>query len=362
MKHGQRARFRIGYYFISDSDYPRNRRIREYLESLPDVEIVVHRRSTHRFRLVRLLTDVVTPFLTVGRYDAAFVAEYAINFALFHTVAGKMRGVPIIVDGFVSKVETLVEDWHRHRAKSPVGLLLRLVDWLAVVTSDLYLTDTELRARRVRQHYGTRYRVLSLPVGAPSWAKPLTPTPRKDVLRVLFYGLYVPLHGVDTIIKAQRILEDTTPGRVALTLVGDGALRPATEELVDRLGLGMCCSFREPVPETSLPSIIAEHDVVLGVFGDSAQAASVIPNKVWQGLACGRTVITRRSEALDEIADIAGDQLVMVSAADPGALADALRRTAQRNSSSATNIAARLEASTATRFDDLGAFLKEHGL
>ncbi|WP_327432510.1 hypothetical protein [Streptomyces sp. NBC_01236] len=57
-------------------------------------------------------------------------------------------------------------------------------------------------------------------------------------------------------------------------------------------------------------SHIHASDVVPGVTGPSPKAASVIANKVWQGLAFGRFVITREGPALAEIAQIVEQALV----------------------------------------------------
>jgi hypothetical protein len=64
------------------------------------------------------------------------------------------------------------------------------------------------------------------------------------------------------------------------------------------------------MPEARLADHVRAADIVMGVFGSSDKAKSVIPNKVWQGLACGAIVVTQRSPALEEIEAIVGEQLV----------------------------------------------------
>jgi len=66
---------------------------------------------------------------------------------------------------------------------------------------------------------------------------------------------------------------------------------------------------------------------VLGVFGTGAKTARVIPNKVFQALACARPLVTADTPAVRELLAHERDAL-LVPAGDPGALAAAVRRLA----------------------------------
>ena len=84
---------------------------------------------------------------------------------------------------------------------------------------------------------------------------------------------------------------------------------------------------RERVSSAELVSMAEQADVILGVFGTSAKAASVIPYKVQQGLALNLPVVTRETVDLQSDPD-AG--LITVPPGDPDALADALEALLQR--------------------------------
>ena len=87
MSRTQGRPLRIGYVCVWDPDYPRNRRIREFLERQDDVVVEVVRRSSRRGRLARLLDDVARPVRTLRRFDVVIVAEYAVVFAPVIAVA-----------------------------------------------------------------------------------------------------------------------------------------------------------------------------------------------------------------------------------------------------------------------------------
>jgi glycosyltransferase involved in cell wall biosynthesis len=81
------------------------------------------------------------------------------------------------------------------------------------------------------------------------------------------------------------------------------------------------------VPYENLIEAIGEADVCLGIFGASTKAACVVPNKVYQALLAGRTVITRDSPAIREtFGDAPG--LLLVPHSDPGALLNAIEAAA----------------------------------
>jgi spore maturation protein CgeB len=57
------------------------------------------------------------------------------------------------------------------------------------------------------------------------------------------------------------------------------------------------------INEKALAQEIREHDIILGIFGDSTKAKSVIPNKLYQALACKKAVVTLDSEPISEFFD-----------------------------------------------------------
>src|SRR5690606_29145930 len=75
----------------------------------------------------------------------------------------------------------------------------------------------------------------------------------------------------------------------------------------------------------------ASADAILGIFGTSDKALRVIPNKVYQGLAIGRAVITAATPAfLPEQRGNEEQGLFWAEAGDPRSIGDAVRRLHQR--------------------------------
>jgi len=226
------------------------------------------------------------------------------------------RGRPVIFNPLVSLHETLVEDRGRFRPGSPQAGVLRHVDRLALRRADLVVADTAQNARHFAALGGLRPERLAVClVGAeerlfrPGWQ------PEED-FHALFVGKLIPLHGLETILAAARLAPE-----VRFRVVGSGQLqqllsdRPGNVETVDW------------IEYERLPVEYQRAGCALGVFGTSAKAARVIPNKGFQALACGTPLVTADTPAARELlAD--GESAVLVPAGDADALAAAVRRLA----------------------------------
>jgi glycosyltransferase involved in cell wall biosynthesis len=149
------------------------------------------------------------------------------------------------------------------------------------------------------------------------------PAPPDDApVKVLFYGQFIPLHGAEVIVRAAQALAGEP---FEWVIIGKGQEEQRIRRLLDE----------RPVPHlTWVPWVEYETlrdwidgaDVCLGIFGDSDNAAMVIPNKVYQVIATGTPLITRDAPALRELIDGEEPGLYLVPPGDPAALVDALRR------------------------------------
>jgi glycosyltransferase involved in cell wall biosynthesis len=83
----------------------------------------------------------------------------------------------------------------------------------------------------------------------------------------------------------------------------------------------------ERMPYEDAMRRLAQADLGLGIFGQSAKSARVVPHKVFQSMALGVPTITRRSAA---IAEFFRDEehLVLVPPGDGAALARAIEALA----------------------------------
>ena len=222
------------------------------------------------------------------------------------------RGAPVVFNPLVSLFDTFVADRARFRAGSPPARLLRLLDRWALRRADVVVADTEANAdflARLAAVPRARFKVCL--VGAeerlftPGWTGDGPP---------LFVGKLIPLHGLETILAAARLAPE-----LRLRIVGSGQLDDALRKRPPNVEWIPWIAYER------LPAEIRRARCALGIFGRSAKAARVIPNKAYQALACGTPLVTADTPAARELlAD--GESALLVPVGDPEALAAALRR------------------------------------
>lgn len=237
-----------------------------------------------------------------------------------------LRRTPVAMDWFLSVYDTVVCDRRLVARLNPVAWLLWLVEWAAVRLADCAFMDTATHARRMERMFGLAPgRCGFVWVGVEDGMFPATTSATRAPedhapLRVLFYGQFIPLHGVPTIIEAARLLARE---RVDWQLVGTGQDASRVRNMLADTPLPRL-EWVEWVDYVDLARLIERSDLCLGIFGTSAKAASVIPNKVFQAMAVGKPVLTRDSPAIRELIDRAPARRLLVPAGDPAALADAI--------------------------------------
>ncbi len=317
---------RVCYFGAYDPAYPRNAILRDGLRRA-GVEVLECRIAPTVPILLRpaaLLAAFAR--LPSKRFDAFIVAE------LNPEVVGLARllggRTPVIFDIFFSKHDAAVHDRATERPRSPRALALRLVERAGMRAAHVVLADTAAHAAFYRTAFslpGARFEVV--PVGADDrlFHPPEDRRPRPGECLVGFWGTYIPLHGVRTIIEAAALLRDEP---VRFELVGRGQTFDEIARIAQRLALPNL-RLVPPMPPPDLAAFARRCDVALGIFAATPKASRVVPHKVYQAMLSGLPVITRDSPAAREFFDH-GRHLLLVPPADPAALAAAIRGLARQ--------------------------------
>lgn len=224
-------------------------------------------------------------------------------------------GIKLVFDPLISSWDKVV--FERNKYSSDHWQAKRLLNWERSLYShsDIVIADTAAHRNFYQSVLDSPAdATFVVPVGAeeplfrPQPARPLSEPPE-----ILFFGSFINLQGPQTIVDAAKLVP-----QARWTMLGDGPLRSICEERAKGINH---LHFADWIAYDSLPNRIGVSDIVLGIFGDSQKAGRVIPNKVYQALACGRPVITRDAEAYPSGLKATQTGIRFVPPADPSALA-----------------------------------------
>lgn len=306
-----------------DPDYSRNRILRSLLPELGwrivDFHPAISGVADLEARLRRLPKPDLVWVPCFRQRDLAAARRWS-----------RAHGIPLVFDPLISAYDKQV--FERQKLASDSAATRRLLAWERRLfqSADRVMADTPLHADFFAEELGVpRDRLSVVYVGAEEAI--FKPAEARDIsgnepLEVLFYGSFIPLHGAEVIAEAARIYQGPP---VRWRFIGKGPSRGRCESLLRSMDN---VTFEDWVAYQDLPARIWEADVVLGIFGTTPKAGRVIPNKVFQALACGRPVITRHSRAYPEkLLGEASSGLIWVDAGTPLDLCEKIGLFAQRH-------------------------------
>ena len=214
------------------------------------------------------------------------------GYEIFEIVRKMIGSTPLVFDAFVSPSDSLIVEKKHGSLGVLTGRMIRRLEYRSLHSSDAVLVDTDLLAAHLANHYRIAPdRFHTVRIGAADPGAAVKASPGKK-LEVLFYGSFLPLHGVDVILRAARsILHEN----IHFHLVG-GEHRGA--EIVEAAGLSNVTHTSWIPYDELVDEIIPSADLLLGgPFGNTPQALRVFTGKAVQGLASATaTVIGKIAE------------------------------------------------------------------
>lgn len=110
-------------------------------------------------------------------------------------------------------------------------------------------------------------------------------------LMAVFTGAHGIANGLDAVLDAAAVLKRRNRNDIKLVMIGDGKLKPALMDRVQRAGLDNCV-FHPPVPKVMLSGLMRSADVGLMILANvAAFYFGTSPNKFFDYIAAGVPVL-----------------------------------------------------------------------
>lgn len=221
------------------------------------------------------------------------------GYEIFWIVRILTLGTPLIFDHMMSPYDSLLNEKKTFKKGGLVDKLIYLYEKSILRYSDIILTDTVIHSEFIAELFKEqREKIYAVHVGADedlfknvSFGNEVQ---KKRFFDVFFYGTFLPLHGINVILKAAVMLKDMP---IRFTLIG-GNKKDLQAFYENEKGLKLKnIIHKEWVDYEKLPRMISDSDVCLGgPFGNTDQARRVITGKTFQFLAMGKPVIVGEIE------------------------------------------------------------------
>ncbi len=316
---------KICFFGTYEKDYPSNRIIIKGLRKngieITECHIFLWEKRQNKhgnflkiFSILKLIIDLLVAyaklcfmfFLRCKNVDV-FIVGYIGQLDIFFLKAlllFKKNKPKILFAPLVSLYDTAIIDRGLSNKNNLFSKLLFYIDKLSFKMADMIIFDTNEHINYICDLFNLdKSKFKRVWVGAnedvfyPKYSS-LGKGISGEVFTVLFIGKYIPLHGLEYIIKTAKLLENEKD--IKFKIIGNGQLYDEIIALSKKLNIKNI-NFVEWVEYNELVKEINKADVVLGIFGGTDKSSRVIPNKVFQAIACGKPVITGDSPAIREL-------------------------------------------------------------
>lgn len=302
--------FKVCFFGIYDPEYSRNRVL---MSGLRQNEVVVIECRSEKKGFLKYFDLIKKHWKIRKEYNVLFVA-----FPGFQTMilARFLTSKKIIFDSFAPIYESQVLDRKKISTRSLRAKYYWLLDWLSLKLADKVLLDTSEHIKFVVDEFGiSENKFERIFVGTDSLIfYPIKKELSKSEFIVHFHGSNISLQGIEIVLESARILEKEKD--IQFNIIGSSIKKQYEDQNFKNV------NFIKNVFYKNLVDYINQAHVCLGIFGDTEKTQRVIPNKVYECVACAKPVITADTFAIRELFD--ESSLCLASTASPKALVEAI--------------------------------------
>jgi len=249
--------------------------------------------------------------------DAVFIGYTLPHFVALIRVLTSKR---VIFNAVCSQYESAVISRSLFRPVSFGGIKVFLIDFLSFHAAAKVLLESSSQIKYIHSFFLVPRRKLVLArIGADEHVffrdASVHTLPQ---FTVLFRGKFLPESGINTIIRAAKLLENEG---VHFLIIGHGFLYKEVHTLLDELDPSNVEMIWETLPADVLREKMLGCSLMLGQLADHPRLERTIPFKAYESLALGLPYLTARNKAVLEIL-VEDTTCFVVEPADPKRLAE----------------------------------------
>jgi glycosyltransferase involved in cell wall biosynthesis len=276
------------------------------------------------WRVLTAYAQLLSLYFKAGAYDIMVLGYPGQPDVLLARLLTWIKHKPLVWDVYMSIYLIACERGLDKRSPRSVRLI-QGIEQLALKFPDRLIHDTQEYAAWFQETYKIpQEKIRLVPQGADERVyRPLPQLIKQDgSFLCLYFGTYIPNHGVEFILEAARLLQNEPA--IQFEMIGRGPELPSAKALAQEYQLNNL-TFIEWLEPEALANKAAAADVLLGTFGVTPQSMMTVQNKIHQAMAMRRPVINGRSPAIESTL-VDGKQLLLCDRQDGASLAAAIRR------------------------------------
>lgn len=276
------------------------------------------------WRVLRAYWVLTLKFMRLKRFDILFVGYPGHYDVFLARLLAWVRGVPLVWDVFNS-LFLIVSERGIDRDHPFTVRMIRSLEKIACRLPDMLILDNQLFIDwfcLTHKLKPDRFRVVPIVADDRNFKPIETSINGGGKFNVIFYGTYIPNHGVDTIVHTAKLLQDDP--EIHFEMVGIGPERDQAVRLARELQLKNI-TFYDWIEPTELAKLIARAEVVLGAFGTTRQLELTNNTKIYEGFAMQKAVVSGASPAIPQPVENEV-HLLLCRRGDPQSLAESILR------------------------------------
>ncbi len=274
------------------------------------------------WRVLKTYARLLLKFRKVSDFDILWVG-YPGQFDVYMAwILTRLRRKPLVWDILMSIYLVAIERNLDERSQFTV-IMLRFFEGIALRLPDLLIQDTPQYAQWLHDTYDIplgKFRLVPIGVDDENFYAVPKDKPDDGIFRVVYYGTYIPNHGIEFMIEAARLLNEDKS--IHFDFIGKGPDKAMAKALAKKYSLHNV-SFIDWLDKADLVTHVARCDVCLGTFSTTRQSLMTVHNKVYEGMAMKKVVLTGDSLAVRNQFSHC-ENIFLVERMNPASLADGI--------------------------------------